>query len=314
MLNDIIIKRKCKINPIKQILYIVTLCVNVSANNVDLYSIKNNRVTFHFESADSLYIKSLFAPVSDEVKNLSLFYGIQPANDINIFFPKTDKMFTRFTGGRLPEWSGAVAFTDKKIIVVKPLFYKNKQQTIITIVHELSHVYLAEISDQSKIPLWMNEGLAAYLSKKSINWNDGLILANAIAANNILSLSRIDSLLELNTASANLAYIEAQTAVEYLIQQVGKQKFRDLLTGLSDNSDINNLFLEIMGNDLEDFEYYWYRNLEDKYKWLIVLNFDNFFWILLVIIVIIAFVIVKIRNVKKIKKWEKAENGDFEDY
>jgi hypothetical protein len=281
------------------------------ANETEKYRFNDGPINYHFERSDSSFIKSLSVPIAKEMNNLEIFFATRLKNSVEIYFPQTDEKFGKLTGDRLPEWSGGVAFTQRRIIVLKPQTFTNKYQIIVTITHELAHIFITDLFDERRIPLWMNEGLATYLSRKSISWNEGLILANAIASKKILALSKIDSLMRLNVASANLAYIEAHTAIAYLINQVGNEKFKDLLTGFSQYSDVNFLFLDKLGYDLEDFEYHWYKNLESRFKWMVVLNFENLFWLLLVVIVVIAFISVKIRNYKKVKKWEYLENSEI---
>ena len=170
---------------------------------------------------------------------------------------------------------------------------------------------LADKLNDHKLPLWLNEGLATYLSDYSVDWNEGLVISNAIAANKILELNDINQLMKLNTASANLAYLEAKIAAEYLINQIGISKLPEFLDDLNKYDNIDFVFEKYLGYDLIDFEYYWYNYLKDKYQWMVVLNFDNLIWLMLIFVVIIAYIVVKMRNYKKIQMWKSDELEEY---
>ncbi len=280
----------------------------VFANAPEYSSFRRGAINYHYEISDSIYIKQLSLETEKEVANLELFFGFPLQNNLNIYYAHSNDKFIELTGDRLPDWSGGVAFTQRRIIVLKPPTYSNKQKIFETVIHELVHIFIADFMEENTIPLWINEGLAVYFSKKSINLQDGLILSNAIVSNSIISLYEIDSLLKMNSASAALAYLEAYSAVEYLINNTGDKEFINILFGFKKYQDINLVFTNNLGYDLEEFEYHWYKHLENRFKWMVILNFDNILWFLLVLIVIIAFILVKIKNRKKIRKWEISED------
>lgn len=288
-------------------LFLIFLFSSIFANESKYISFKRDVINYHFEISDSIYIKKLSLETEDRITKLENFFGIHLKNSIDIYYAHSKEKFKELTGDRLPDWSGGVAFTNSRIIVVKPSANSNMQDIIETLVHELVHIFIADFMGNYTIPLWINEGLATYFSKRSINLNDGLIISNAIASNSTISLNEIDRLLNMNSASASLAYLESQTAVEYLINNIDEKKFLKLLSEFKKNPDINLAFTNILGYDLEEFEYHWHNHLEKRFKWMVVLNFENFLWFLLVLIVIIAFIVVKIKNRKKVKNWEKSD-------
>ena len=92
-----------------------------------------------------------------------------------------------------------------------------------------------------------------------------------------------------------------------LIMQIGISQLPIFLDDLNNSKNKNIVFKKYLGYDLIDFEYCWYKYLNDKYKGLVILNFDNMIWYALIIIVVIAFIVVKIRNYKKKKSWQIEE-------
>ena len=280
----------------------------------DLANFERGKIKYYFNPSDSSFVKSLSKVIEPEFEDLKQIFNHNLKNKIKIFLPDTEEDFEKLTGGRLPEWSGAVAISENKIIIVKPQKFKDDNKLITTIKHELVHIILGDKLIDNNLPLWLNEGLATYLSDNSTDGNEGLIISNAIAASKVIELKEINQLMELNTASANLAYLEAKIAAEYLISQIGITNLPNFLEDInkSDNQDI--AFKKYLGYDLIDFEYFWYNYMKDKYQWMIVLNFDNFIWILLILIVVVAYILIKVRNYKKIKIWKLNElNENAED-
>jgi len=95
-----------------------------------------------------------------------------------------------------------------------------------------------------------------------------------------------------------------------LIKEIGISQLPNFLDDLNNSKNSNLTFKKYLGYDLIDFEFYWYNYLKDKYEGMLILNFDNIFWYVLILIVIIAFVVVKIRNYKKMKSWKMEEMMD----
>lgn len=276
----------------------------------DLSTFEHGKIKYFFASQDSSYIKTISIRIKPEIENFENIFDHKLKNKIKIFFPKSEEDYTKLTGGRLPEWSGAVANSENRIIIIKPQQFIDNSKLFVTIKHELIHIIIADKYYGNNLPLWLNEGLATYLSNNYMDWNDGLIISNAVAAKKILELNEINQLMQLNTASANLAYLEAKIAVEYLIKQIGISQLPNFLDELNNSNNLNIVFKKYLGYDLIDFEFYWYNYLKDKYRWMVVLNFDNMIWFALILIVIVAFVAVKIRNYKKKKSWKMDEMLD----
>lgn len=287
---------------IRNILIIIILLTNLLLS-YDFSVYEKENIKYFYPPKDSSFVQSLSLKIQPEIEIYQDIFDHKLKNIIKIFFPESEENFEQLTGGRLPEWSGAVAFSRDRIIIIKPQKFNDNRKLLITIKHELIHIVIADKYFKNNLPLWLNEGLATYLSNNYMDENDGLILSNAIAANKILELENINQLMILNTASANLAYLEAKIAVEYLITQIGMSQLPNFLNDLNNTKNTELIFKKYLGYDSIDFEFYWYNYLNDKYKGMVVLNFDNLIWYALIFIVVIAFIVVKIRNYKKKKAW-----------
>lgn len=279
----------------------------------DFFVYEKENIKYFYPPRDSSFVQSISLKIQREIDVYQDIFDHKLNNKIKIFFPESEEDYEQLTGGRLPEWSGAVAFSENRIIIIKPQKFIDNSKLLITLKHELIHIVIADKYFENNLPLWVNEGLATYLSNNYMEENDALIISNAIAANKILELENINQLMKLNTASANLAYLEAKIAIEYLITQIGMSQLPNFLDDLNNSKSTDLIFKKYLGYDLIDFEFYWYNYLKDKYKGLIILNFDNIIWIALIIIVVIAFIVVKIRNYIRVKSWHEEELLDLEE-
>ena len=188
---------------------------------------ENENIKYYFPPNDSSFVKQVSKKIHPEIKNYENIFDHKLRNKIKIFFPESEKDYIKLTGGRLPEWSGAVALSENRIIIIKPQQFIDNNKLLTIIKHELIHIVLADKYHENNLPLWLNEGLATYLSNNYLQENEGLTLSNAIAANKILELEKINQLMKLNTASANLAYLESLnrfkfTTLTFLPLGVGK--------------------------------------------------------------------------------------------
>ena len=290
----------------RSILIIIIFLTNLLLG-YDFSVYEKENIKYFFPPNDSSFVKAISLKIHPEIEKFENIFNHKLKNKIKIFFPESEEDYVNLTGDKLPEWSGAVAFSENRIIIIKPQQFNDNRKLLITIKHELIHIVIADKYLVNNLPLWLNEGLATYLSNNYLEENEGLIISNAIAAKKILELDEINRLMQLNTASANLAYLEAKIAVEYLIKQIGISELPAFLDDLNKIDDPNKVFKKYLGYDLIDFEFYWYNYLKDKYEGMLVLNFDNMIWFALILIMVIAFIIVKIRNYKKKKAWKMDE-------
>ncbi len=64
--------------------------------------------------------------------------------------------------------------------------------------------------------------------------------------------------------------------------------------------------------DYEDLEYNTLKWIEDKYWWMVFLQFENLLWMFMLLLVFITITVIKIRNRRKLTKWHNEEllNGE----
>ncbi|MEJ2543725.1 MAG: peptidase MA family metallohydrolase [Calditrichaceae bacterium] len=259
---------------------------------------------FVYDADDSIYVKRLVTKIEKQIIKIEDFFNHTPKSIITIIITHSDEEYASYLGSASPEWSQALALTDKKIIILKIANADDILRSPEILLHELVHIFFEDKIHVQRIPVWLHEGIAQYLSGYELTINDRIHLANALTSNNIVSLTAMDTLFSFSQIKARLAYIEALTAIQFIIKNHGVESLKMLVENLSDNKSIDDTFKKSLGYDFIDFEIYWYEDIEKQNRWLIILNFDNILWISIVLLAIFAIIIIKIRNRKLEKSWE----------
>jgi hypothetical protein len=259
-------------------------------------------------SSDSSTVIFLADVIREAEPEFESFFDGNLKAGVSVHLAATEEAYFRLAETKIPDWSGAVAFPERRVILMKPGSYFDPDVYRETILHELSHIYLADLFNSGKIPLWMNEGCAMHLSKQDLTWEESIILGNSFASGHIVGLDAIDDLLRFGPAKARLAYLESFTAVRFFIQTYGAGKFRDLLKDFSAGYETDQNFDSELGLYLSDFEDAWYQAMKHKFRWVIFLQVENILWISLVLISIAVFIGIRIRNRKTVRNWQETND------
>ena len=135
-------------------------------------------------------------------------------------------------------------------------------------------------------------------------------ISNALFANNIVDLADIESVLGFSQPQAELAYLQALSAVQYLNELLTQggydlQSFHEIIVQKGWSAALQ----ECIATDDIGFEVQWYQSLEKKYRWIMLMDFDNLIWIILVVVLFLALYLIRLRNKRKMRKWE--EESDY---
>jgi hypothetical protein len=242
---------------------------------------------------------------------LEKFYNLKLSVPVNVVIAESRQAFQIYSQNSLPNWAAAVFISPQNLILVKsPSWSGSLPGLEKDFVHEFSHLYFAHKFRGIKMPLWYNEGLAEYLSGAQINMMQAFKISNALFANNIVDLADIESVLGFSQPQAELAYLQALSAVQYLNELLTQggydlQSFHEIIVQKGWSAALQ----ECIGTDDIGFEVQWYQSLEKKYRWIMLMDFDNLIWIILVVVLFLALYLIRLRNKRKMRKWE--EESDY---
>ncbi len=144
------------------------------------------------------------------------------------------------------------------------------------IFHELIHIFQYDIIYQKphariysgeflySPPIWFIEGMADYFAED----NDAIgemVIRDASMTNNIVPLPQLQNFNRLS--SPYVGYKLGQLAVAYLTETYGREKIAEILRGLrqSRTKDINRVFTEVLGVELEEFDKAWRQTVRKRY-------------------------------------------------
>ncbi|MBD3225389.1 MAG: hypothetical protein GF313_11700 [Caldithrix sp.] len=307
-------KSKCLLNLPKVLIFALFIIIIIGS----LKSLQAEReqivyrtnYKFVYDNQDELLVKTLIENLHGHVDRLEHFFGRKPHSMITIVIAKSDQVFQQFTPDHIPEWSQAVANWRKRYIVVRLDRPEAVKQLPRILTHELSHIFIVG-NNLDNIPTWLHEGIAKFVSNDPPSLTEKVALANAFSRNNVMQLSALDSMLAFNAAKARLAYTQSWTAVDYFVTQHGLTGMQRLIGNIGMYHSLNDAFINTVGYDFIDFEIRWYEHTANRYRWLILLNFEHILWILMGLLAILAIITVQIRNRKKLRQWQMDEENDL---
>ena len=143
----------------------------------------------------------------------------------------------RSAGIRVPDWSAGCHLPRRYYVYGYPIVcgYVEPNFLSATLPHELTHAIFAEFVYGSMIeekrlkplPLWIDEGMAVYMQKKS---NYKYVCKDVLKENTFISLSKLISFDNYPSGDNELElfYAQSPSLVEYLLNTYGGSKFLSL--------------------------------------------------------------------------------------
>ena len=151
------------------------------------------------------------------------------------------------------EWSGGMANVLQKEIRTFPAaagFFDS------TLPHELAHLIFREFIGNSRIPLWLDEGVAMY-QEKAKRWGANKVVKDAIKNGKFIPLSELTAHRlsgEKTEEIINIFYAEAASIVYYMIVELGESRFENFCRKLSAGMSFEEALQKNYGR---------FRNMED---------------------------------------------------
>lgn len=163
-----------------------------------------------------------------------------------------------------PKWSQGAAMPLQKVI--QTFVYANDFFDTV-LLHEMRHLIFREFVgfNNYAVPLWLDEGVAAYKSDSKYSAADIFVL-EALNKNKALSIKDMSSYAGrlANSAQTRLFYAQAESIVTFLIQDLGKDNFVEFCQNLRDNKNLSKALDSVYEfSSLEELEDRWKEYLEE---------------------------------------------------
>ena len=121
-----------------------------------------------------------------------------------------------------PAWSSAGVNVAKREIIT---FVGNDNFFENTLPHELGHIIFREfVGNRRKLPLWLDEGIAAYLEKR-FNKERLRIVKVLLSYGLFINLEELEKINVRNMFMPDLFYFESASIIDFLLEVYGKEKF-----------------------------------------------------------------------------------------
>ncbi len=156
-------------------------------------------------------------------------------------------------------------FKNRVVLPFMGDYYQYRHVVHHELVHAVLNQYIyggnfqtaVQVGQNIQFPLWMNEGLAEYISIGGIDTENDMYIRDLAISEKLRGLEYL---------SGYLAYRGGQTFYWYVAEKYGESKIADLLTRVKSGYQLNSAFKESFGMELKDFSDQWVKDLK-KYYW-----------------------------------------------
>lgn len=183
------------------------------------------------------------------------------------------KMFQRMVGSTLV---AALAVPERKLIVIDYSRMTSRPFTLRTILkHELCHLLLHAHIENGKLPRWLDEGIAQWVSEgigEIIMQRNRSILERAMLTGTYIRLRHLQYHMPDSGNDLLLAYEESKSIVEYIRSKFGKEGILKILEHLKDGDGIYTAVRKSLALSLPELEDRWHKSISRKIYWLSLIS------------------------------------------
>jgi tetratricopeptide (TPR) repeat protein len=210
-------------------------------------------------------------------QRLGEIFALFPADKIRVEIFPTPALFypASSLSTRDIEVSGAIGICKfNKIMLLSPRNLARGYRWTDALSHEYIHYLLVYLSGNNA-PIWLHEGIAKYFEdtwrlpqSAWMNRRTESLLAHALKHNSFVGFKNMDpSLVKLDTTyQVQLAYAEAASAIDFILQRLGTNGMVRILQELERSQEAGAAMAisRVMGLDFEQFQAQWRQFLAAK--------------------------------------------------
>ncbi|MBU2098975.1 MAG: tetratricopeptide repeat protein [Gammaproteobacteria bacterium] len=170
-------------------------------------------------------------------------------------FERSEDFAVRSVG--LPDIGPLVGICFGKVVtLISPDTLSANWQEIVW--HELVHVFTLQMT-QNKMPRWLSEGISTWEERQARpEWGRrlGLELVRAVQQDRMLPVSDLNKGFTGANSNADLsfAYFQSYLVVEYIAEQYGFEKLRELILEYNVVRPESEMFANVFGMDMQTFD------------------------------------------------------------
>lgn len=180
--------------------------------------------------------------------------------------------------------------------------------------HELCHLLLHYYIDEDKLPKWLDEGVAQWVSGglADIVMADHSRLDRTIATGRYIRLKDLENRFPGKEELLMLSYEESKSIVNFIVRQYGPEGLLNVIYHLQTGHVIDDAVMKSFSIPFDELEKNWYSALEKNAAWM-VLFINHLYEILFFfasISLIIAYMRILIRK-RAMKEEDDTPEGEY---
>jgi hypothetical protein len=207
--------------------------------------------------------REVMTAARESATRLAQLQGVDLRNPLTIHvYGSQPELFDAVPGA--PGWIGGIAIPefDTVMIGIEP---NNLPWGRRALTHEIAHQLVYQMTAHptlgSRVPTWLNEGLAVVAEGESEVRNQSLV-DEAVANDSLPTLRALNAPFSARSGHlAGVAYAASESAVRYLLDDFGPDPMRTMLQGLSEGLTPNEASARAYGRTLDSLEDAWRTSL-----------------------------------------------------
>ena len=239
--------------------------------------------------------------VNEQQQRLSRQYQLD-IRPLHIYIADNSNTYKQYSGSSSPVWSMGLA-SDNHMLVKSPSF---SRQTLRGFQHTLLHETVHLTVEGIPLPVWFNEGFAQYEAGQ-FDLHKRILVSRAVWRDDLMSLNKIEYLIQMNQSQAEIAYAQSVAMFDYLNEYFGVGLVGKCLFYAKKYQNFEKGFKNAFLMSPEKFEKLWQNNVKKRYRFYLLLDLNKLIWIIALLILILGFILSKTRRRKMLKEWENSE-------
>lgn len=237
--------------------------VRVDDTRFQWREVRDGPVTVRWHEGGEAFGRELLATTTAAVTQLARDQGVELQTPVTVHvYASQNELYTALPG--LPPWAGGISLGEFDMLLV-PIAPQNMRDGRRALVHELAHQIVYQVTFNpslgSKVPAWLNEGLAVVAEGDTSAVNRRLI-EQAAAAGTLPTLRSLSTAFSTMPASqVELAYAASESVVRYLLASEGPEKMRALLVEFRDGRTADDALRRVYGRGVDEIEDRWRTSL-----------------------------------------------------
>jgi len=176
---------------------------------------------------------------------------------------------------------------------------------LLTLRHEMIHIAIGRVEARTghRVPLWFNEGVATCYAHR-LREDDPTELVLASYLDSLFPLKDLEHSFPAARMLRELAYQQAESTVQFLLERFGKDAVRQVVRRMEDGATFDEALSAVTGGI--DFEGAWKKHIAGRYHFLSFLNLVSLFTVA-ALLAILAYVIYRFRRHRIRREWAEEE-------